>query len=148
MTRSRCAYCHHALGGGEVEACPTCHTPHHAECWEENGGCAVALCESGPKLPYMPPTEAQLAAPTGRMTVSFDESGAVTEAPGAELARRRRRRRALRAAVAGFVLLLLVAGMLAFLIASKSSETASLTPPSSGARSVVHPPAQPRSWIA
>lgn len=28
--------------------CPSCGVPYHAECWHENGGCAVFGCESGP----------------------------------------------------------------------------------------------------
>ena len=33
-----------------VVACPVCKAVHHDDCWEENGGCAVALCAGGPSL--------------------------------------------------------------------------------------------------
>lgn len=110
-----CAYCHHPLGDADVEHCPTCNTPHHAECWEENGGCAVALCDGGPKVPFIPPSPEDLAAPRGRMNVSFDEEGTGSGA------RARRRRRALKAVLATVVLLLVIGALLAFLVASKSS---------------------------
>jgi TM2 domain-containing membrane protein YozV len=28
--------------------CPACSTPHHKECWEENGGCTVFGCAEAP----------------------------------------------------------------------------------------------------
>ena len=47
-----CAICQSALEAAESTAlCPDCHTPFHAECWQENGGCAIYGC------PSVPPTE-------------------------------------------------------------------------------------------
>ncbi len=48
-----CAICHTALhtAGDSLTACPQCGTPYHAECWQENRGCAVYGC------PQVPPTE-------------------------------------------------------------------------------------------
>lgn len=28
--------------------CPVCHTPHHQDCWDENGGCTVFGCSAAP----------------------------------------------------------------------------------------------------
>lgn len=44
-----CPYCRSPLGAGEAtRECTACHAVHHADCWAENGGCAVALCAGGP----------------------------------------------------------------------------------------------------
>lgn len=31
-----------------LQECPVCHTEYHAECWTENGGCAVYGCAAAP----------------------------------------------------------------------------------------------------
>lgn len=31
-----------------ISVCPSCSTPHHSECWEENGGCTVFGCAEAP----------------------------------------------------------------------------------------------------
>ena len=33
----------------EATVCPSCNTPHHAECWEENGGCTTYGCKNSPE---------------------------------------------------------------------------------------------------
>jgi len=44
-TENLCPYCQAPVPGGlPVTNCPVCGTPHHAECWHENGGCAVYGC--------------------------------------------------------------------------------------------------------
>src|SRR4051812_40933404 len=49
MTGRRCPYCRFALDEGEaITECSSCHSVHHADCWKENGGCAVASCPGGP----------------------------------------------------------------------------------------------------
>ena len=45
---STCPYCREPLSAGSVQECPTCHLPHHADCWEENHGCTVFGCASAP----------------------------------------------------------------------------------------------------
>lgn len=46
-----CPYCRVALeDGANVVFCTSCGAVHHDDCWEENGGCAVALCAGGPSL--------------------------------------------------------------------------------------------------
>lgn len=57
-----CPYCRSMLEEGEqVTRCPACDATHHADCWAENGGCAVPLCEGGPEDGAAPP---QAAAPS------------------------------------------------------------------------------------
>jgi hypothetical protein len=36
-------------------SCPRCHTAHHLECWEYNGGCSIYGCESRPVSPSASP---------------------------------------------------------------------------------------------
>jgi TM2 domain-containing membrane protein YozV len=44
---STCPYCRTELDDQPLE-CPGCGTPHHPECYEENGGCTVFGCSSAP----------------------------------------------------------------------------------------------------
>lgn len=47
-----CAICQTAIAAGEpVGRCPGCDAPFHAECWEENGGCASYGCPHAPSEP-------------------------------------------------------------------------------------------------
>jgi predicted RNA-binding Zn-ribbon protein involved in translation (DUF1610 family) len=47
-----CAICQSPLGADETKAaCPDCAAVYHADCWQENRGCAVYGC------PQVPPTE-------------------------------------------------------------------------------------------
>src|SRR3954464_14041983 len=47
-----CAICQCAIGADEPRAnCPDCNAPYHADCWQDNGGCAVYGCAK------VPPTE-------------------------------------------------------------------------------------------
>ena len=51
-----CAICQWPIRSGEAGAeCPECRADYHAECWEENGGCAVYGCSR------VPPTEPRAA---------------------------------------------------------------------------------------
>ncbi len=44
-----CPYCTAAINAEDARHdCPTCGVAHHAECWEENGGCTVFGCASAP----------------------------------------------------------------------------------------------------
>ena len=46
-----CPYCRVALEeGASVVFCTSCGAVHHDDCWDENDGCAVALCAGGPSL--------------------------------------------------------------------------------------------------
>ena len=52
MPETLCAICQSPLGNeSELVSCPECQAPYHAECWQENGGCAVYGCSQ------VPPTE-------------------------------------------------------------------------------------------
>ena len=44
---SSCPYCRSELDEQALE-CPGCGTPHHPECFEENGGCTVFGCSAAP----------------------------------------------------------------------------------------------------
>lgn len=49
-TGTVCAICQSAIEANEPrEKCPTCASPYHAECWQENGGCAVYGCAGVPR---------------------------------------------------------------------------------------------------
>jgi TM2 domain-containing membrane protein YozV len=45
-----CPYCRTEVGDaeGEGKECPGCGTPHHADCFAENGGCTVFGCSQAP----------------------------------------------------------------------------------------------------
>lgn len=45
-----CPYCRSEVGDaeGERKDCPGCGTPHHADCFAENGGCTVFGCSQAP----------------------------------------------------------------------------------------------------
>lgn len=63
---STCPYCREPLSAGSVQECPTCHLPHHADCWEENHGCTVFGCTSAP-------------GDEARLAVSTAEAGTTTQ---------------------------------------------------------------------
>lgn len=47
----RCAFCASSLplDGTGIHRCSRCKTPHHIECWKENGGCGVFGCSPAPR---------------------------------------------------------------------------------------------------
>lgn len=46
-----CAVCQSPFREGEEKAqCPACHAEYHADCWAENGGCAIYGCAEVPKI--------------------------------------------------------------------------------------------------
>ena len=47
LSEQRCAYCKESIGETEPAiSCATCHTPHHQDCFQLNGKCAVFGCNS------------------------------------------------------------------------------------------------------
>lgn len=50
MSSAVCPYCRGAIEQDEPGTvhCPGCGTPHHADCFEENGGCTVFGCSAAP----------------------------------------------------------------------------------------------------
>lgn len=64
MTGRSCPYCRFPLKeGSPITECGTCHTVHHAECWEENGGCSITGCAGGPTLATQVHTPSSAATP-------------------------------------------------------------------------------------
>lgn len=44
-----CPYCQNRIAAGSsAVVCPGCRTPHHAECWDYNGGCTTFGCRNAP----------------------------------------------------------------------------------------------------
>lgn len=43
-----CPYCRCPIEGKEIPECPSCHVPHHLECWLENKGCSIPGCAQAP----------------------------------------------------------------------------------------------------
>ena len=55
---SSCAICLTSLGADDAAtACPACGAPYHAECWSDNGGCAVYGCRMVPTTEGLKPLE-------------------------------------------------------------------------------------------
>ena len=50
MTNSVCPYCRGAIDASQDEQviCEGCETPHHRDCFQENGGCTVFGCRCAP----------------------------------------------------------------------------------------------------
>ncbi len=50
MSLPVCPYCRASIDAANEPAtvCPICATPHHRDCWEENGGCTVFGCSAAP----------------------------------------------------------------------------------------------------
>jgi TM2 domain-containing membrane protein YozV len=50
MNGAVCPYCRSAIepGAGDELLCPGCGTPHHSDCFAENGGCTVFGCSAAP----------------------------------------------------------------------------------------------------
>lgn len=42
--RRRCPYCHDAVDAAALVVCGSCATPHHGQCFEQNGGCSLLGC--------------------------------------------------------------------------------------------------------
>ncbi len=80
-----CPYCRTEVGSAAEERleCPGCGTPHHPECFAENGGCTVFGCAKAPQdepkisvsgtelnQPPVPPRAPIAPAPVGRTSRS------------------------------------------------------------------------------
>ncbi len=69
MSAALCPYCREALHTPETTTifCTSCGTPHHADCYEENGGCTVFGCQAAPadepKLSVLESEVLHVAAP-------------------------------------------------------------------------------------
>lgn len=79
MSGQVCPYCRTPIDA-EIEAldCPSCGTPHHQECWDENGGCTVFGCASAPvEEAKITVSSFDLGAPSNHWlgTPTFDSTG-------------------------------------------------------------------------
>lgn len=69
-TGRACPYCRFPLKEGvQIAVCGICGASHHADCWHDNGGCAVIACVGGPpagqtREAHVAPTAAYQAVPT------------------------------------------------------------------------------------
>jgi TM2 domain-containing membrane protein YozV len=66
MTSSVCPYCRCPIDESEREpiVCAGCGTPHHSDCYAENGGCTVFGCSAAPEEePKLSMSGADLTAP-------------------------------------------------------------------------------------
>jgi len=73
-----CPYCRGAVddSGSTALFCPACGTPHHADCYEENGGCSVFGCTAAP------PSESKLSIePRDLLQVQQDQQAQQSIAP-------------------------------------------------------------------
>ena len=69
-----CPYCRtevEAAQGSAME-CESCHTPHHVECYQENGGCTVFGCKCAP------PDDPKILVGAGDVTQAAAAVGAAT----------------------------------------------------------------------
>lgn len=58
FAQPQCAICMTVVANEEPStACPSCRAPYHAECWTENGGCAIYGCALVPKTENLKPLE-------------------------------------------------------------------------------------------
>jgi peroxiredoxin len=49
MATTICTVCGCKILEGPTVGCPRCDTPHHAECWDYNGGCGIFACNPNTK---------------------------------------------------------------------------------------------------
>jgi hypothetical protein len=60
---AKCAYCHVELDRETAPRCPVCGAVHHADCWDENGGCAVLGCVAAPDAAHPQVSESLVTVP-------------------------------------------------------------------------------------
>ena len=70
-----------------MRVCPECGIPHHAECWEENGGCTTFGCRAAPhRGPAPAPAAAALPGSAGASRVEvLSRSITVHHAPASRV---------------------------------------------------------------
>lgn len=69
-----CPYCRAEIAPGDpsLTECAECKTPHHSDCWAENGGCTLFGCR------LAPPDEPKVQVSTTEL--SFSAPGVATQA--------------------------------------------------------------------
>lgn len=138
-----CPYCRFPLKAeaGAAE-CPECHAVHHADCFDENGGCAIAGCRGKAADEAEPPSATPVSAPPAPAVART----LMQTAPAGELAPGRRR---------SFPLFLIAAALIVALAGAGAAVVVALRRQSTTRRVVVasaHPrhggsptPAAPRA---
>lgn len=84
MTSSVCPYCRCPIEESEKEpiVCAGCGTPHHSDCYAENGGCTVFGCNAAPEEePKLSISGAYLAAPEPAREMQTQSIPAARPAP-------------------------------------------------------------------
>lgn len=80
-----CPYCRFAFKAGLTAVqCGSCRALHHAECWQDNGGCTVMGCPSAPApmvSPATPPPVAAMHQPVGPAPQPAGAYGVARPAP-------------------------------------------------------------------
>lgn len=86
-TGKACPYCRFPLKeGSDIVSCGACHACHHAECWQDNAGCAVVACAGGPpaeahERTAVLPQAAPIGAAASEPAQAFQQPTAVTPPP-------------------------------------------------------------------
>ena len=76
MTAEVCPYCRATISGEDVvTACEGCATPHHADCYAENGGCTIFGCK------FAPAEEPKLTVSTPELVSVAHSAAAAATAP-------------------------------------------------------------------
>ena len=79
---ANCPYCRASLRSfDQTVECPSCHATYHAECWSENGGCAVLGCSSAGSHP-------QTGRPQQGSEVNQPKLESITPTPTSRVPRR------------------------------------------------------------
>lgn len=123
-TGRTCPYCRFACKSGvQVVDCPTCSALHHADCWADNGGCAVVGCAAAP-APDGAPGRAGIAKATADVGAAPERSTASRPPPppGRPPSPGPRRSRALTGAIVALVVVVLGAGAAVTLSLTKSHD--------------------------
>jgi TM2 domain-containing membrane protein YozV len=84
MTCAVCPYCRCPVKDPEKEAivCAGCGTPHHSDCYAENGGCTVFGCSAAPEEePKLSMSRADLTSPEFARGAQTQSSSAARSAP-------------------------------------------------------------------
>jgi hypothetical protein len=80
-----CGICQSPIAAGESEhACPSCHIPFHADCWNENRGCSSYGCKQVNVLDHSAGENGEEESPPqseGRMEDFADDAAFAAQAP-------------------------------------------------------------------
>ena len=73
MSSAVCPYCRTSIGAAEEKVCEGCATPHHQDCFAENGGCTVFGCRCAP------PEEPKVAVSTPELALGVAAGAGTTQ---------------------------------------------------------------------